>query len=98
MNLGMATTAVLVAEPVDSAESTAESAQQAAEREGLAFAATPGPGYSEGGNVHEPKAASHQALCSEPRSEEARRPTASRLPPSAVPDASLGPYEDARRV
>jgi hypothetical protein len=33
------------------------SAQQIAEEEGLTFAATPGPGYSEGGDVYEPKAA-----------------------------------------
>jgi hypothetical protein len=33
------------------------SAQQLAEDEGLSFAGTPGPGYSEGGDVYEPKAA-----------------------------------------
>jgi hypothetical protein len=33
------------------------SAQQLAEDEGLTFAGTPGPGYSEGGDIYEPKAA-----------------------------------------
>jgi hypothetical protein len=46
-----------VAKPVASAEPSIGSAQQLAEEEGLAFAATPGPGYSEGGDVYEPKAA-----------------------------------------
>jgi hypothetical protein len=53
----MATTAV-VAEPVESAEPTIRSAQEVAEEEGLTFAGTPGPGYSEGGNVYEPNASS----------------------------------------
>jgi hypothetical protein len=51
-----ATTAV-VAEPVEPAVPTMRSAQQVAEEEGLTFAGTPGPGYSEGGDVYEPKAA-----------------------------------------
>jgi hypothetical protein len=42
---------------VESAERTLRSAQQLAEEEGLTFAGTPGPGYSEGGDVYEPKAA-----------------------------------------
>jgi hypothetical protein len=46
-----------VAEPVESASRTMVSAQQLAEEEGLSFAGTPGPGYSEGGDVYEPKAA-----------------------------------------
>jgi hypothetical protein len=46
-----------VAERVESAEPTKGSAQQLAEEEGLSFAGTPGPGYSEGGDVYEPKAA-----------------------------------------
>ena len=46
--------AAVVAEPV---EPTMRSAEQLAEEEGLTFAATPGPGYSEGGDVYEPKAA-----------------------------------------
>src|SRR5437764_7500049 len=37
-----------VAEPVESASRTMVSAQQLAEEEGLSFAGTPGPGYSEG--------------------------------------------------
>jgi len=45
-----------VARPVPSA-SKKRSALQAAEEEGLVFAGTPGPGYSEGGDVYEPKAA-----------------------------------------
>jgi hypothetical protein len=32
------------------------SAQEMAEEEGLTFAGTPGPGYSEGGDVYEPTA------------------------------------------
>ena len=46
-----------VTEPVESASPTMVSAQQLAEEEGLSFAGTPGPGYSEGGDVYEPKAA-----------------------------------------
>ncbi len=41
----------VVAEPV---ESTMRSAEQMAEDEGLTFTGTPGPGYSEGGDVHGP--------------------------------------------
>ena len=48
------TATAAVAEPVKSAELTMRSAQQAAEEEGLTFAGTPGPGYSEGGDVYEP--------------------------------------------
>jgi hypothetical protein len=51
------TAAAAVAEPVESAEPTMRPALQAAEEEGLTFAGTPGPGYSEGGNVYEPRAA-----------------------------------------
>jgi hypothetical protein len=47
----------VVAEPVEPIEQTVRSAQQMAEEEGLTFAATPGPGYSEGGEVYKPKAA-----------------------------------------
>ena len=46
----------VVAEPVDSTRSIMRSAQQLAEDEGLAFTGTPGPGYSEGGDVHRPVA------------------------------------------
>ena len=53
---------VAVAEPVELAEPTTRSAQQVAEDEGLTFAGTPGPGYSEGGDVYEPKAASRDPL------------------------------------
>jgi hypothetical protein len=53
----MTATTAVVAEPVESAERTLRSAQQLAEEEGLTFAGTPGPGYSEGGDVYEPKAA-----------------------------------------
>jgi hypothetical protein len=49
-----ATTVVVVEEPVVSAQPTMRSAQQVAEEEGLTFAGTPGPGYSEGGDVYEP--------------------------------------------
>jgi hypothetical protein len=45
-----------VAKPVESAEPTMRTAQQLAEEEGLSFAGTPGPGYSEGGDVYEPQA------------------------------------------
>jgi hypothetical protein len=47
----------MVEEPVESARPTMRSAQQVAEEEGLTFAGTPGPGYSEGGDVYEPIAA-----------------------------------------
>jgi hypothetical protein len=53
----MTATTALVAERVESAEPTMRSAQQVAEEEGLTFAGTPGPGYSEGGDVYAPKAA-----------------------------------------
>jgi hypothetical protein len=46
-----------MAKPVECAEPTKRSAQQLAEDEGLSFAGTPGPGYSEGGDVYEPNAA-----------------------------------------
>ena len=46
----------IVTEPVESEEPTMRSAQEVAEEEGLTFAGTPGPGYSEGGDVYEPKA------------------------------------------
>jgi hypothetical protein len=49
-----ATTVVVVGERVTSVQPTMRSAQQVAEEEGLAFAGTPGPGYSEGGDVYEP--------------------------------------------
>jgi hypothetical protein len=52
----MTAAAADVAEPVEQAEPTLPSAQQMAEEEGLNFAGTPGPGYSEGGDVHEPRA------------------------------------------
>ena len=52
-----ATTVVVVEEPVESARPTMRSAQQVVEEEGLTFAGTPGPGYSEGGDVYEPIAA-----------------------------------------
>jgi hypothetical protein len=55
MNPAMAATAVV--EPVESTDSPSDSAQQMAEKEGLSFAGTPGAGYSEGGDVYEPKAA-----------------------------------------
>jgi hypothetical protein len=45
----------MVAEPVESVESTVGGAQQLAEEEGLFFAETPGPGNSEGGDVYEPE-------------------------------------------
>jgi hypothetical protein len=48
------TATAAVAEPVESAEPTMRSAQRVAEEEGLTFAGTPGPGYSEGGDVYEP--------------------------------------------
>ena len=54
----MMATTVMVKEPVESAQPTTRSAQQVAEEEGLTFAGTPGPGYSEGGDVYEPIAAS----------------------------------------
>jgi hypothetical protein len=49
----MTATTVVVEEPVESALPTLRSVQQLAE-EGLTFAGTPGPGYSEGGDVYEP--------------------------------------------
>jgi hypothetical protein len=53
----MMATTVMVKEPAESAQPTTRSAQQVAEEEGLTFAGTPGPGYSEGGDVYEPIAA-----------------------------------------
>ena len=50
----MTATTVMVEEPVESTQPTMRSAQQVAEEEGLTFAGTPGPGYSEGGDVYEP--------------------------------------------
>ena len=50
----MTATTVVVEEPVEPALPTLPSAQQLAEEEGLTFAGTPGPGYSEGGDVYEP--------------------------------------------
>jgi hypothetical protein len=52
----------VVAETVESAEPTMGWAQQAAEEEGLTFSGTPGPGYSEGGDVYEPKAVPKKPL------------------------------------
>jgi hypothetical protein len=56
----------VVAEPVESARST-RSAQQMAEDEGLTFTGTPGPGYSEGGDVHGPIGARVLTVGSQPR-------------------------------
>jgi hypothetical protein len=53
----MAVKTLAVAEPVELAEPFMRSAQQVAEDEGLTFGGTPGPGYSEGGDVYEPRAA-----------------------------------------
>jgi hypothetical protein len=53
----MTATTVMVEAPVESAQPIMRSAQQVAEEEGLTFAGTPGPGYSEGGDVYEPMAA-----------------------------------------
>ena len=53
------------AERVESAEPTMRSAQQVAEEEGLTFAGTPGPGYSEGGDVYAPKVARKPSLRSD---------------------------------
>jgi hypothetical protein len=50
----MTATTVVVDEPAESALPTLRSAQQLAEEEGLTFAGTPGPGYSEGGDVYAP--------------------------------------------
>jgi len=50
----MTATTVMVEEPGESAQPTMRSAQQVAEEEGLTFAGTPGPGYSEGGDVFDP--------------------------------------------
>lgn len=50
----MTAATVGVPEAIESAEPTMRSAQEAADEEGLSFAATPGPGYSEGGDVYEP--------------------------------------------
>jgi len=51
----MTATTVVMVQPVASAPNM-RSALQAAEEEGFTFAGTPGPGYSEGGDVYEPKA------------------------------------------
>jgi hypothetical protein len=50
----MTATTGVVDGPAESALPTLRSAQQLAEEEGLTFAGTPGPGYSEGGDVYEP--------------------------------------------
>ena len=47
---------VMAEEPIQSARPAMRSAQHVAEEEGLTFAGTPGPGYSEGGDVYEPNA------------------------------------------
>jgi hypothetical protein len=49
-------------EPAASPEPTMRSAQEAAEELGLTFSGTPGPGYSEGGDVYEPKASKTPAI------------------------------------
>lgn len=51
----MTAPAAVVAEQVESTKSTMRSAQEMAE-EGLTFTGTPGPGYSEGGDVFDPSA------------------------------------------
>ena len=53
----MTATTVMVVEPVESGQPAMPSAQQVAEEEGLTFAGTPGPGYSEGGDVFDPAVA-----------------------------------------
>jgi hypothetical protein len=50
----MTGTTVVVDEAAERALPTLRSAQQLAEEEGLTFAGTPGPGYSEGGDVYAP--------------------------------------------
>jgi hypothetical protein len=50
----MTATTLVAEEPAESTLPTLRSAQQVAEEEGLTFAGTPGPGYSEGGDVYEP--------------------------------------------
>ncbi len=57
----------VVAEPVESTRSTTRSAQQMAEDEGLTFTGTPGPGYSEGGDVHGPIGARVLTVGPQPR-------------------------------
>jgi hypothetical protein len=46
---------------VEPAEPTVGTAQRLAEEEGLSYAGSPGPGYSEGGDVYEPKASNSGA-------------------------------------
>jgi len=53
----MTATALMAEELVESAQPAMRSAQQLAEEEGLTFAGTPGPGYSEGGDVFDPAVA-----------------------------------------
>jgi hypothetical protein len=55
-------TAAVTAESFEFGQPTMESAQQVAEKEGLSFAGTPGPGYSEGGDVYEPERRPQQTL------------------------------------
>jgi hypothetical protein len=50
----MTATTVVVEKSVESAPPTLRSAQHLADEEGLTFAGTPGPGYSEGGDVYAP--------------------------------------------
>ena len=57
----------VVAEPVESTRSNTRSAQQMAEDEGFAFTGTPGPGYSEGGDVHGPIGARVLTVGPQPR-------------------------------
>jgi hypothetical protein len=63
-----------IAKPVEFAEPTMRSAQQLAEDEGLSFAGTPGPGYSEGGDVYHPVAPKGLSVRTDPWS--ARAPLA----------------------
>jgi hypothetical protein len=50
----MTASTVVAEEPVESARPAMRSARQVAEEEALTIAATPGPGYSEGGDVYVP--------------------------------------------
>jgi hypothetical protein len=52
----MTAPAAVAAGPAESAEPALGSAQQMAEDKELTFTGTPGPGYSEGGDVYDPMA------------------------------------------
>jgi hypothetical protein len=73
-------------EPAASPEPAMRSAQEAAEELGLTFSGTPGPGYSEGGDVYGPKASKTASIEATPvaRGAPSERSAEKREDPPAV--------------